>query len=167
MIYKNCILNRFLFYCDRYSIISLTVRTLVVLILYASFWLALFASKTIETVNNSTIEDFEDSIKILLIVAIAPIIETLIFQSLIVHVLLKLYKGVYKYCVVVILSTATFALTHSYDIYHFLYAIGLGFVFVMYYLVVLNQRHNPIVATIALHSIFNTIGYSLQFLIDF
>ncbi len=142
--------------------LTIFLKILGMLILYALLWLTALSYFNVEGLANDSVKEFSGLTKILLIFVIAPVTETLLFQALIIYLVLEFYKKQNNYCVAIILSTLAFSLTHIYSIYYFLYAIGLGLGFASFYVIMLNKKSKPIILTMLLHASFNAIGYFLS-----
>jgi CAAX protease family protein len=148
------------------SQLTLFLKILGILILYALIWFFVLSYFDVESAGNNTVKKLSGFRKVLLLFIIAPVSETLLFQSLVIHLVLKYNKKHNRYFIAIILSTLLFSLTHIYNIYYFLYAIGLGLGFAIFYVIMLNRKSYPIVLTMLLHASFNAAGYFLSPLFD-
>lgn len=159
MNFNNLIIFSFL---TKASIFKIFFICLVSLLLYALLWVGGLSYFDIDSGGNSSLNELSELTKKLSIFLLAPIIETLLFQALIIYLVLEFYKRQHRYCIAIVLSTLAFSLTHVYSIFYFLYAIGLGAGFSLFYIMMLNRRSYPIVLTMLLHSSFNAFGYFMS-----
>lgn len=89
---------------------------------------------------------------------IAPFIETLIFQSLVIELLEKIKILNEKKYIIVIISAILFGISHSYSYIYIFYAGILG-LFLGYAYIVYQKKHfSPFLMVIIIHSLRNTIA---------
>ncbi len=150
------------FFFSSSSTLTIFLKALALIILYALLWNSILSYFNVEGIDNETVKEFSGVIKVLLIFMVAPVTETLLFQSLIIFLVLEYYRKRNKYYVAIIMSTILFSLTHIFSIYYFLYAIGLGLGFAIFYVIMQRRKSNPIILTMLLHASFNATGYFLS-----
>jgi membrane protease YdiL (CAAX protease family) len=96
-------------------------------------------------------------------VIFAPIIETLIFQFLIIESVLYLFKKLKisnSLFVSVAISGIFFGISHSYNIYYVLVTILLGFLLGFFYLIAKNHKYmNAFLTVCIVHSCSNLVGF--------
>lgn len=94
--------------------------------------------------------------EILLAVFLAPIIETLLFQLLIIEIIRKIIKRPKKnICVALLLSSTAFALNHTYSLGYFVITFLGGFVLALAYYLGIFRRENAFVMVLLIHSLYN------------
>lgn len=103
--------------------------------------------------NNYTFNE-----KIVLFIIVAPLIETLLFQYIVIEIF-KSIKIRLKYCC--ILSAFVFASMHLYNIFYFLYAFVGGLMFAFLYTRGKNQKYAMLLPLIA-HTIYNGIVFIIK-----
>ena len=97
---------------------------LVVLNIIFSYLLLKFGSSSMINLQKFDLKKHE----FIEVVFIAPIIETIIFQYLIINQVYLSYKGKNIRILAIIISSLTFGLTHLYNIKYFLFGIIFGFI---------------------------------------
>ncbi|WP_414712680.1 type II CAAX prenyl endopeptidase Rce1 family protein [Sphingobacterium sp. UBA5670] len=91
------------------------------------------------------------------LVVIAPILETLFVQVLVLELLLKLRISA---SMSVLIAAIILGLFRCYNIWYFLATIISGFVFAYYYMALRSQgRWNKILLIIALHALVNVVSF--------
>ncbi|TDX14330.1 CPBP family intramembrane glutamic endopeptidase [Flavobacterium sp. S87F.05.LMB.W.Kidney.N] len=96
--------------------------------------------------------------KIVLFVLVAPLIETLLFQYVVIEIF-KSLKMKLKYCCV--LSAFVFASFHLYNIFYFLYAFTGGLLFAFLYIRGKNQK-GAILLPLVAHIIYNGFVFFIK-----
>lgn len=92
-----------------------------------------------------------------LLVVVAPILETFFAQFFILEVMRKLKVSV---SISVVIAAVIFGLFHYYNIWYILATIISGFVFAYYYMALRQQgRWNKILLVIALHAMANIVAF--------
>ncbi|TPG45256.1 CPBP family intramembrane glutamic endopeptidase [Flavobacterium pectinovorum] len=103
--------------------------------------------------NNYTFNE-----KIVLFLIVAPLIETLLFQCIVIE-MAKSLKIKTIYCC--ILSAFLFALSHIYNIFYFTYAFMGGLMFAFLYTRGKNQKY-AILLPLITHIIYNSIVFIIK-----
>jgi len=104
--------------------------------------------------NPFTIDDKWMEIFVVLIVA--PIIETLIFQSLIVELVCKFIKRPRNsFYIALILSALAFALSHTYSISYFVFTFIGGLILALAYYIGRYRKENAFLLVFIIHSLYN------------
>ncbi|WP_443937437.1 CPBP family glutamic-type intramembrane protease [Pedobacter sp. MW01-1-1] len=100
-----------------------------------------------------------------IVVIVAPIIETLIFQYLIIETLLSV-KLAPLLCVVV--SALLFGISHYYNLAYILVTTVVGFIFAYYYMALRHQHYlQKIVLVTLLHALSNLFAFVNNNFYDF
>ena len=113
--------------------------------------------------NKDILNDFKNDFgatlkdKTLWIIIIIPFIETLLYQYAIIEILNKKFNTLIS-CII---SALLFGLSHTYNIFYFLFAFISGFLFAtIYYVGSITRR--GIFYTFLTHSIYNSIAFILN-----
>ena len=93
-------------------------------------------------------------------VIIAPLVETLIFQFLVIEFLYLTKIGKRK---IVVISAIIFSLTHYYSIGYIFYAFSMGVIF-SYSYVIRKNATQAFLTVYAIHLLRNAMAYSLRIL---
>lgn len=99
-----------------------------------------------------------DSVVLDLIIAVivAPLIETLLFQSLIIEIICRIIKRPRKnICTAVMISSLAFALNHTYSLYYFIITLGAGMILALAYYLGRYRKENAIILVFLIHSFYN------------
>jgi len=121
-----------------------------------------------EKITNSAIQGFDTANKFVIAVLFAPLIETLIFQFLVIELvlfLLKRAKHSYGEFFSILVSSFLFSMTHSYSNYYILYAFISGFIYAYFYLFARKRNGMNGYLTVAfVHSFSNFTGFIFEIL---
>ena len=94
--------------------------------------------------------------QILLAVFLAPVIETLLFQILIIEAIRKIIKRPKKnICLALLLSSAAFALNHTYSLSYLAITFLGGLVLALAYYLGRYRRENAFIIVLLIHSLYN------------
>lgn len=113
--------------------------------------------------GDSGLEEYPDYVKFLFVVALAPVIETVLFNLLPIKILqyVNFFKKNPLY--VIFIASVVFSLTHTYSIaYVFMTYIG-AITLNTFFIVVQIKKNTKIafILTVLLHSAYNLIGFLL------
>jgi membrane protease YdiL (CAAX protease family) len=100
------------------------------------------------------------------VVIIAPLIETLIFQSFIllfVNFILSKFKNE-SFLIPVFISAIVFGIYHNYNLTYMILGFIVGLVLASSYVIVLKRKENPILIVAIIHSLVNFIPFYRDFL---
>lgn len=143
------------------TILSLREWELVLLVLVLNFLNNYIFSVVSTFFNISLNKGFNNNYtfneKIVLFLIVAPLIETLLFQCIVIEIA-KSLKIRTIYCC--ILSALAFALSHIYNIFYFTYAFMGGLMFAFLYTRGKNQY--AILLPLITHIIYNTIVFIIK-----
>lgn len=137
------------------KIITLFYLTdLSISILFSLFY---SSSNSIEYKFSNKFEEF------FLVVLIAPVIETYLFQHLIIKFLeKKISSTIY----ILLICSLVFGLMHTYNIVYFFKACISGFLYSLLYLIIKQYKNkNPILYVVICHSIYNLTGFLINIFI--
>lgn len=145
-------------YCSIYKLYSLAI--LFQIIIVSCF--IMIDSFFIDSDSNQN-DFFIDLMKndpityILVLVIIAPFLETLIFQALVIEIVLKVNKKAVKWAIV--LSALVFGLAHSYNIFYVFatFIIGLFYAW-LYVFFKLHRKENAFLFVSLIHLTNNLIA---------
>lgn len=113
----------------------------------------------IATIYNPEILDvFDKSMSLteifILSVIIAPLLETFLFQYLIIEIL-SFFKRI-KVNIIIIISSLAFSLIHYYNFIYILVTLLSGMIYASYYLYLKEEKQkSPFLYVFALHSLYN------------
>ena len=94
----------------------------------------------------------------LVIVIVAPLIETLLFQSLIIELVCKLFKRPRRNLFIsVTASSVAFALSHSYSISYIIITFLAGVILALAYYLGRYRKESPIVLVFVIHAVYNLL----------
>ncbi|SHG59185.1 CAAX protease self-immunity [Flavobacterium micromati] len=107
---------------------------------------------------NHGVKGFENlNEEFILVVFLAPILETLLFQYLIINFFLTKTKSHYA-CII---SSFAFALQHLYNSFYFIFALFIGFIFAYLFIIGVKKNYGFILVATA-HSLYNFIVFILK-----
>ena len=139
----------------RNSILALRDWELVLLILLLNFLNNYIFSVVSDLFDISLSKGFDDNYtikeKIVLFVVVAPLIETLLFQYLVIEIC-KSFKMRLKYCCFI--SAFVFASFHLYNVFYFLFAFTGGLLFAFLYIKG-NSQKKAILLPLVAHTIYD------------
>ncbi len=92
-----------------------------------------------------------------LVVFIAPILETLIFQYLPYFYLKK-----YRYIYTILTSSILFGLAHAYSIIYIIYGFTIGLLFISTYFYSIRKNLNPFMLVAFSHFIYNLFAFCMN-----
>lgn len=93
---------------------------------------------------------------LLIAVIVAPLLETLLFQSLIIEIICKIIKRPRKnICIAVMVSSLAFALNHTYSLSYFIITLGAGMILAVAYYLGRYRKESAIILVALIHSIYN------------
>ena len=108
----------------------------------------------LNTANFSLLEIF------FVTVLIGPVLETFIFQFLIIEILLKLKI---KNNLIILISTLAFSLSHNYNLIYILLIIFPGILYSTYYLFLkIENQKTPFLNIFLLHLLSNFVSFILD-----
>ena len=138
------------------------IITFLVIFLIANIY-AFLASYIINIYNTSILDVFNFKSlheAFILSVLIGPLLETFLFQYLIIEIL---YKFKINNNLIIWLSAILFALTHNYNLIYLLAAILPGLLYASYYLYLKKEKKKNIFFTIyLLHALSNLVVFILD-----
>lgn len=118
-----------------------------------------------ETLNNRNVDLLNQDDKILMIVLLAPIFETLIFQFGIIEGLLILTKKIKlsnHYLLIILISSIAFSLSHFGSIFTIIHSFFSGLVLSTLYIYARVKELKPFFSTFLVHSLFNLTLFFLN-----
>ncbi|MCG8411038.1 MAG: CPBP family intramembrane metalloprotease, partial [Bacteroidales bacterium] len=93
---------------------------------------------------------------ILFYVFLGPVVETLVFQVLIIEVIRKIIKRPKKnICLALLISSMAFALSHTYSLSYVIFAFLGGFILALAYYFGIYRRENAFIMALLIHSLYN------------
>lgn len=102
--------------------------------------------------GNNLVLDF------LITIIVAPLIETLLFQSLIIELVCKLFKRPRRNLYIsVTASSVAFALSHSYSICYIIITFLAGIILALAYYLGRYRKESPIVLVFVIHAVYNLL----------
>lgn len=120
--------------------------------------------------DPTILESFEDGTShveiFLLSVLIGPIVETFLFQYLIIEILYALKK--IKLEVIIFVSALAFSLIHTYNFIYIIVTFISGLIYASYYLYLKKfKRKFPFIQVWALHTLYNLTVFLLDDILNF
>ena len=141
-----------------------------VIIFFSSFLLISFAISTITLFFPKTSGDVNSNIvldsifeKIFFGIILVPLIETLIFQSLIISVICKLIKRARSnFYPAIVFSAFAFSLNHSYNAYYMIYTFIVGTILAFAYYIARYRKESAVLLVFAIHATYNFTSFLLD-----
>lgn len=122
--------------------------------------LSLIANSFNSELMDNFSSDFSLTEVFVLSIIIGPIIETFIFQFLIIEIL---YKFKLNYYLISLLSALAFGFSHSYNYFYILVMILLGWLYAIYYIYLKeNKKKFPFLVILSLHALSNIISFLID-----
>ncbi len=100
------------------------------------------------------------------VIIFAPIIETMVFQLFVLHgshYLLSLIKHK-NWIIPIILSSASFGLSHSYNLSYMFLGALIGLLFAISYIIALTRKEMAIVVVAIIHAFVNLFPFCKDFI---
>ena len=92
----------------------------------------------------------------LIAVLVVPLIETLLFQSLIIEIICKILKRPRKnICIAVMVSSLAFAFNHTYSLSYFIITFFGGIILALAYYLGRYRKESAIILVFIIHSMYN------------
>lgn len=111
--------------------------------------------------GNNSGPEFEITLAdALMVIILGPIIETTIFQFLLLKYSLKYISN--NKLIALLISTIPFGLAHYYSIAYILKATLSGFIYGMVWLAISDKQKNPFFYVFLTHGIYNGIGFLIN-----
>lgn len=93
---------------------------------------------------------------LLIAVIVIPLLETLLFQSLIIEIICKIIKRPRKNIhIAVMVSSLAFALNHTYSLSYFIIMLGAGIILALAYYLGRYRKESAIILVFIIHSMYN------------
>lgn len=124
--------------------------------------MTLFFPKAAGEVNSNIVLNsiFE---KVFFGIILVPLIETLIFQTLIISVICKLIKrSRNNFYPAIIFSAIAFSLNHSYNIYYMIYTFIAGTILAFAYYIARYRKESAVLLVFTIHASFNFTSFLLD-----
>ena len=154
---KNKIIGLKFAYFLKAFLLSLT---LVILNISFNYLILKFSESKVTYIHNF------DSIysEFIMVVFIAPIIETIIFQYLIINQVYISYNGKNHKIIAIIISSITFGLIHLYNLYYFIVGTIIGVLLAssFYYFKEKTNNFNAIFYVFLIHSLSNLYVFLIK-----
>ena len=148
----------FLIKCNRFLFLFI-FSLLCIAIGFLSVFFPDFNDNDLVTSNISFFEE------LLMGGIIGPIIETLIFQSLIITIVKKTIKHIkYNYPISILLSAILFSLNHNYNNYYITITFIGGLILATAYYTATYRDENATIMTFLIHSIFNITSIIINYI---
>lgn len=120
--------------------------------------------------NNASLEGFESYELFLIVVVLAPLIETFLFQYLVIELILWAFsylKIEYGEIVALIISTILFCITHNFSYFYLFNSFISGFIYSITYIIAKNKKDmNPFWTVFIIHSFSNLTTFVLNLIFD-
>lgn len=132
-------------------VITITICTYLILIPFS------LVEYSCQIPTTKTISQASFLGKIILASIIGPLIETLIFQHLIIEIIYKIPKIKNTNFIAIIISSLSFALTHSYNITYIIYTFIIGLLLAYAFVIYREKSFSSFWIVTLIHSLRNTI----------
>lgn len=100
---------------------------------------------------------------LLIVILFAPLFETFIYQFSIIELAHTYIKKYYTNYIAIFISATLFAFSHLYNIHYFIYSFLIGVNFALIYIVAKKRKDvNPVLLLFSVHSITNSIGFTIN-----
>lgn len=132
-------------------------------------WILSFLPLNGSILTTKEIPDLKElgAIKLFIIATLfAPIIETLFFQTFIIHLIKAVLKKISynRYYIPILVSGILFGLSHPYSIQYLISGIFMGSIYAFTYKVFMNRKENPFVVVAGIHSVANLIVFCIDYI---
>jgi len=120
-----------------------------------------YFSPSLGTLNNSInyIEHFGKALTILVVVVFGPVFETILYQSLIIHIIKAFVPKIrYSFFISIFISSFVFGLSHPYSLLYFLGATLYGVILATVYYVSLFRKQSAFLLVFLLHATINFLA---------
>ena len=138
-----------LFFYTSFFVIFLNIIISMIFDKITTFYHLEFKSNSIPF--QSKTEEF------ILVVFIAPILETLIFQYL-----PYFYLNKYRYIYTILISSILFVLAHAYSIIYIIYGFTVGLLFISAYYYSIKKNLSPFLLVAFSHFIYNLFAFCMN-----
>ena len=110
-----------------------------------------------ENISNYNVAVLSNYDRIMMVIFLAPIFETLFFQFGLIEIMYSLVKRkfIYKGIVAILLSSVAFSLTHSENAYNMIHGFFSGLVLATVYMLARKNDKKPFLSTLLIHFLFN------------
>jgi len=112
-----------------------------------------------------TIRDSSFIMEFILVVIIAPLVETLIFQTSIFYIFNKFSFLKKRSAIVIILSALAFGIAHNYSTLYVLFGFNIGIVLAYAYNIYLEKLESSYKVVTLIHSIRNLLAFVLGYVV--
>lgn len=103
--------------------------------------------------------------KILVVIILGPLVETILFQYLVITIICRIIKRPrFNFYPAIILSAIAFAFNHNYNTYYFVYTLLVGIVYALGFYLLRYRKENGILIVFTVHGIFNFLSISQELL---
>jgi membrane protease YdiL (CAAX protease family) len=132
-------------------------------------WILSFLPLNGLILSTKEIPDLKElgAIKLFIIATLfAPIIETLFFQTFIIHLIKSILKKIRynRFYIPILVSGLLFGLSHLYSLHYMISGVFMGLIFAFTYKVFMNRKENSFVVVAGIHSVANLIVFCIDYL---
>jgi hypothetical protein len=121
-----------------------------------------------EQITNRAIQGFDTANKFVLVVIFGPLVETFIFQFLVIELILIFFKRAklsHGEIISIIIASFMFSMTHGYSTFYIFYAFISGFIYAYFYIFARKRKGMNGYLTVAfVHSFSNFSGFIYEIL---
>ena len=118
-----------------------------------------------ESITDVKVADQLSGEEIAIALIAAPILETLLFQTLIIETVCKLFKKPrYNFYFAIILSAVAFALNHTYNLQYVIFTFISGLVLSIAYYMARYRKENASIIVILIHFLYNLTSFIHEYL---
>lgn len=111
-----------------------------------------------------SVENYGEVSMVMIGILIAPLVETLLFQTLVYFVLSRINLFNQRKILIIIVSAILFAVEHIYSVQYMIYTFVMG-AFLMYAYII-SKGKNPFLRVFLIHLMINSIAFLLDILTD-
>lgn len=101
--------------------------------------------------------------KIFFGIFLVPLLETLLFQALIISIVCKVIKrNKFNFYPAIFISAIAFAVNHSYNYYYMIYTFLAGIILALAYYLARYRKESAVLLVFIIHAAYNLSGYILD-----
>ncbi len=130
-----------------------------ILLLLSSLIISYFLPFSASNSNVNYIEHFGKIITLLVVVIWVPVMETILYQALIIYVIKAFVPKIrYSFFISIFISSMAFGLSHPYSLPYIFAASIAGLIFATTYYISLYRKQSAFLLVFLLHAINNFLG---------
>jgi hypothetical protein len=112
--------------------------------------------------NNAIVNGLPIQIKFFIVAIFAPVIETLLFQTIFIEMFLVNHNNSTNIIIVILVSSLAFAATHLFSFFYAIFAFLMGINLASTYIVFQGKKPNSTLTVISIHASYNLIMFVIS-----